>query len=896
MIRFACPQCHKTLQVEDNAAGKRVKCPQCGGVLAVPAGQKAPAAALPKAAPLVKTAPQANAAATRRQEPSKIPPPKLLDVGVAPLAPVAGRRPRSLLLPLSIGGVVLVGTAVAVTLWATGQMSQSKTDASGPRADDVEQVAGPPSNSPSGPTAKAAAQAAPAVSAASAPALPAAPTSASTPPAPQASVTASQPSAAPLQPSSAPAATAVSATGPAAAARVEIVDVLRQINPLRDSARNPWTFQGTGLASPRDDVGVLRLPVAAPAEYRLTVVVQRISPLQRMRTIIVQPLPNQPAYPSRTRPSTRRGRMAPSRVVPQPSPQMPQPSQEMPQPYQEMPQQTTESDEGLDIVLSVGGHPAAVVLDGWQRTASGFELIDGKSFDQNATTFHGEVLTRLRPVTVICTVAPGSVDATVDGRTIVHWTGQSDHLSIDPGLAADVGNSMALVSSSQFRIQRIELVSLSGTVVGVPAVAASAGPGAGPAQLGPQSAGAPPATPAMVPAPAQAAVVPSPQAMQCVALIEHPLGSGSGFAVGKKLVVTNAHVVEGVFADEIKVRFGTENSKSQRATRILYFDRSRDLSVIELPSELAGLTIRGDYTFTPGDRVTLVGNPSAGGGILLRNAVNHGRFNGLVHIKEQDFYQIEASVNPGWSGGPVLDGEGKVVAVVAMKAADMAVAEIRSSMGKLDQDFRSRIGRTAYNVGLTYGIPAGALWNILKDPDFQDDERQAEANDRCTARTLTDRLSLLAEICTVRVQISVPAKVRAEAANLAHGAPLPSGHKRPPQSDVKRPPQSDVMTFMSEMDAARLGRVLESESVKSLESKFLDRLDERLNAVQASASLPDVVKRDLRTLAAKVREANKFAEHPPTTYVAFSVKVKGFSHDFKEHLKRLAENLKEKES
>src|SRR5208283_3799125 len=100
-----------------------------------------------------------------------------------------------------------------------------------------------------------------------------------------------------------------------------------------------------------------------------------------MRSIIVQPLPNQPAYPSRTRPSTRRGRMAPSPVVPQPSPQMPQPSQEMPQPYQEMPQQTTESDEGLDIVLSVGGHPAAVVLDGWQRTASGLELIDGKSFD-----------------------------------------------------------------------------------------------------------------------------------------------------------------------------------------------------------------------------------------------------------------------------------------------------------------------------------------------------------------------------------------------------------------------------------------------------------------------------------------------------------------------------------
>ena len=103
------------------------------------------------------------------------------------------------------------------------------------------------------------------------------------------------------------------------------------------------------------------------------------------------------------------------------------------------------------------------------------------------------------------------------------------------------------------------------------------------------------------------------------------------------------------------------------------------------------------------------------------------------------------------------------------------------------------------------------------------------------------------------------------------------------------------MTFLSAFDVSRLGRVLDSDNVKSLESKFQDRLDERINAVWASASLPDVVKRDLRTLAAKIHEANKFAEHPPTTYMAFSVKVKGFSHDFKEHLKRLAENLKEKE-
>ena len=286
--------------------------------------------------------------------------------------------------------------------------------------------------------------------------------------------------------------------------------------------------------------------------------------------------------------------------------------------------------------------------------------------------------------------------------------------------------------------------------------------------------------------------------------------------------------------------------------------------------------------------MTLVGNPSAGSGILIRNAVNHGRLSGLVHMKDQDFYQIDASVNPGWSGGPVLDNEGKVVAIVAMKAADKAVAELRSSMSRLDQDFRSRIGRTTYNVGLTYGIPASALGKILKDPDFQNEEHQADANDRCTAKTLADRLSFLAELGTIRMQTCVPARVRVEAVNLAHGKTA-SGTKR-------RPIQADVMTFMSEADASRLKQVLESETLKSIESKFQHRLDERISTLQESAYVSDAIKHDLRTLAIKVHEANKFAEHPPTTYSAFSVKVKSYPHDFKEYLKRLAENLKEKDA
>ena len=288
--------------------------------------------------------------------------------------------------------------------------------------------------------------------------------------------------------------------------------------------------------------------------------------------------------------------------------------------------------------------------------------------------------------------------------------------------------------------------------------------------------------------------------------------------------------------------------------------------------------------------MTLVGNPSAGGGILMRNAVNHGRLSSVVHIKEQDFYQIEASVNPGWSGGPVLDAEGKVVAIVAMKADDQVVAEIRGSMGKLDQDFRTRIGRTAYNVGLTYGIPAGALAEHSQGPGLskrgppgrgqrpvrrQDLDRSPELPRRALHAPHADRTSL---------RRSAPRR-----RTLAHGKTAGGHHT------AARPGRSHDLPLGVRGLAAEPGaRRAKRSSPWSRSSE--DRLDERINAVQASASLSDAVKRDLRTLAAKVRDANKFAEHPPTTYAAFSTKVKGFSHDFKEHLKRLAENLKEKDS
>ena len=42
MIRFACPKCQQGFKAEDNAAGRKIKCPKCGTAFLVPAAQAAP--------------------------------------------------------------------------------------------------------------------------------------------------------------------------------------------------------------------------------------------------------------------------------------------------------------------------------------------------------------------------------------------------------------------------------------------------------------------------------------------------------------------------------------------------------------------------------------------------------------------------------------------------------------------------------------------------------------------------------------------------------------------------------------------------------------------------------------------------------------------------------------
>lgn len=144
--------------------------------------------------------------------------------------------------------------------------------------------------------------------------------------------------------------------------------------------------------------------------------------------------------------------------------------------------------------------------------------------------------------------------------------------------------------------------------------------------------------------------------------------TGSGFPVTEDRVVTNAHVVSGLTEPAVEARDGTVY-----AGRVVHFDEARDLAVIavdgaDLPPLPTGAELED------GESGYIMGYP-AGGPFWMGPAEVQAR--GEVVVNNiygadpdlLDIYQLNADVQLGTSGGPLLDEAGAVAGVVFARAA-----------------------------------------------------------------------------------------------------------------------------------------------------------------------------------------------------------------------------------
>ncbi len=153
---------------------------------------------------------------------------------------------------------------------------------------------------------------------------------------------------------------------------------------------------------------------------------------------------------------------------------------------------------------------------------------------------------------------------------------------------------------------------------------------------------------------------------------ERPLSSGTGFVVADGRVLTNNHVIEDCG------RLVIRNSTGARLpARVNATDRQRDLALLTVAVSVGPpLTFRDRPEIRRGESVITYGFPLSG---LLSSgpSLTTGDLSALSGLRDNPAnFQITAPVNPGNSGGPLLDSQANVIGVVVSKLNAMRTAEM----------------------------------------------------------------------------------------------------------------------------------------------------------------------------------------------------------------------------
>lgn len=141
------------------------------------------------------------------------------------------------------------------------------------------------------------------------------------------------------------------------------------------------------------------------------------------------------------------------------------------------------------------------------------------------------------------------------------------------------------------------------------------------------------------------------------------MGLGSGFVVDaeKGLIATALHVIQ----QAPRIAIQTRDEVSHSVVEVFASDRTMDLAVLRVqPKALKALPIASvEDAIEDGDPVVAIGHP-----LGLKHSVVSGHLAGERNMEGQLLWQIDMIIEPGNSGCPLIDMQGKVQGVVVMKS------------------------------------------------------------------------------------------------------------------------------------------------------------------------------------------------------------------------------------
>jgi regulator of sirC expression with transglutaminase-like and TPR domain len=181
-------------------------------------------------------------------------------------------------------------------------------------------------------------------------------------------------------------------------------------------------------------------------------------------------------------------------------------------------------------------------------------------------------------------------------------------------------------------------------------------------------------------------------------------GLGTGFVIDKSgLIATNLHVI----GEARPISVQTADGKSLAVTAIHASDRALDLAILKVDaSDLTPLAIRDDQP-AAGEPIVVMGNPQG-----LKHSVVAGVISGIREIDGRNMLQVAIPVEPGNSGGPIVDLQGRVLGIVTMKSAvteNLGFAVAASDLNSL----REKPNPVPMDRWLTIGAIDRSQWEPL---------------------------------------------------------------------------------------------------------------------------------------------------------------------------------------
>jgi len=255
-----------------------------------------------------------------------------------------------------------------------------------------------------------------------------------------------------------------------------------------------------------------------------------------------------------------------------------------------------------------------------------------------------------------------------------NWSGAPPDVSADDARPSSMSSTVTIAGGVVLALAVVVVgawyVNRPATApVPVPDTLAQAAPGTGSAAVrihAPTSTPAPPATPAPLPTPGPSEA-PTPgtledlvaRAMPAVVRVETNAGTGSGFFVTADTLFTNVHVVTGNSSVTIRRSDG-----STQSARVAAMAPDFDVALLKIASPAATqatIPLGSASGVRIGQEVVAIGSALG----LLQNTVTRGIVSGIRQVGSATLVQTDAALNPGNSGGPLLDRAGNAIGVNA---------------------------------------------------------------------------------------------------------------------------------------------------------------------------------------------------------------------------------------